>query len=946
MRRRNTDSFDDVDFLVASQQQTIASVRGSPLAVVSPPVQSKDIIGASTEMPATSKDNEFLGAFTGTFQLPPGNSIFEPIQSLERRDSQVKISDSKSTSAPSTPARSNHQDLKRPYFQEDRVYDKYVGKHAEPQSLANKQAYPGSETRVPHHLRAGFATHALSSRPTLRASARHPPWEEMSSSSRQNKSDVSATSSPDVLRNNEYANAPTPNGRSPRRRSSHTSNSLLITNLNSPYKGGSPSLSAADIMTRGSPFRSPAQQPSQKEAPTDHVSPYEKGTFKLRQIGSPSPKLGPAPRTPPLSPFDDSLSPGLSSKSPYEKNSFRLKSPSRSSPIMGSPTNNTSLRKAEKKNLSGDDFSLPGDKRRNRLRPDSSFSRRSLFDRHEKSGGSATSSPKELAREQDEELRHSPLFMSLTGGTVPGEAKRSMLPVSSSMGPSALESSESRKYFASSPVTIQNRKHRILSDISESIDSYRGTPSPVPPTLADSGEFNPEMAGLSRDLRCNLLSAYAREDATTGQNHDSLSVSNSNDLSRSSSHSGGGLSKRGDKAKTHLNIAEKLAARVEGRMALEKTKRTKATSLTSNKLFLDQEASENAHTGFLNGKTTIGFGEAYFGSDASHAQTTAVTFVSDDQSSHIDFAGKSQKPHVKIAYEPPTRANQAADDEEDLFGGKSAWRNGGQPFKRITSVNTLVPRSKKHAGGEQLRVAKMDNSSDVATLQAAKEVSPGRESTAEAKGNLDEYIYKSLNVSTSRKARQNNLEVTESAGVKLEVDMSTNKLTNEDEEEEGEDIGRASNSLLFFRSGVKRGDLLEVTENLVEMRNTMTVTGRTAMKRVFPEVKNGKKIYVNGTEIALFRHKNTVYAIGTQCPHRKGPLHLGDIEDVEKHGLCVVCPWHRWTFRLVDGALVKPANRDVQAAETYVVEVDDITDEICIGFQEFSDQLFCGDVEF
>ena len=135
-------------------------------------------------------------------------------------------------------------------------------------------------------------------------------------------------------------------------------------------------------------------------------------------------------------------------------------------------------------------------------------------------------------------------------------------------------------------------------------------------------------------------------------------------------------------------------------------------------------------------------------------------------------------------------------------------------------------------------------------------------------------------------------------------------------------------------------------ENLVLKKNTMTVTGRTAIKRVFPDAKNGRQIMVNGTKVALYRAADEVFAITVQCPHRKGPLHMGDIEDLDTHGPCVVCPWHRWTFRLRDGACVKPSGREKDAASsalTYTVQVDSETGEISVGFQSFANSLFDND---
>jgi nitrite reductase/ring-hydroxylating ferredoxin subunit len=172
-------------------------------------------------------------------------------------------------------------------------------------------------------------------------------------------------------------------------------------------------------------------------------------------------------------------------------------------------------------------------------------------------------------------------------------------------------------------------------------------------------------------------------------------------------------------------------------------------------------------------------------------------------------------------------------------------------------------------------------------------------------------------------------------------DMESLTLNPEEQEQANSKTrtNNTENNLMFFKTGVLRHNLLDVNDNLVELKNTMTVTGRTAIKRVFPELKNGMKIEINGQNIALYRSKDIVYAVGTECPHRKGPLHLGDIEDVEKHGLCVVCPWHRWTFRLTDGLLVKPDRGD-QKAIIFPVEIDEITDEVSIGFEQFDNNLF------
>jgi nitrite reductase/ring-hydroxylating ferredoxin subunit/uncharacterized membrane protein len=60
-----------------------------------------------------------------------------------------------------------------------------------------------------------------------------------------------------------------------------------------------------------------------------------------------------------------------------------------------------------------------------------------------------------------------------------------------------------------------------------------------------------------------------------------------------------------------------------------------------------------------------------------------------------------------------------------------------------------------------------------------------------------------------------------------------------------------------------------------------------------------KRITVDGTDIALFRRGNQVYAVNAVCPHAGGPLDEGQVE-----GETVQCPWHDSVFDLADGSIV------------------------------------------
>lgn len=65
------------------------------------------------------------------------------------------------------------------------------------------------------------------------------------------------------------------------------------------------------------------------------------------------------------------------------------------------------------------------------------------------------------------------------------------------------------------------------------------------------------------------------------------------------------------------------------------------------------------------------------------------------------------------------------------------------------------------------------------------------------------------------------------------------------------------------------------------------------------EIPDGGSIRrtVGGKEIALFRKGSDVYAVDATCPHRRGPLDGGELEEE----FIVVCPWHGWRFDIRTG---------------------------------------------
>jgi len=68
----------------------------------------------------------------------------------------------------------------------------------------------------------------------------------------------------------------------------------------------------------------------------------------------------------------------------------------------------------------------------------------------------------------------------------------------------------------------------------------------------------------------------------------------------------------------------------------------------------------------------------------------------------------------------------------------------------------------------------------------------------------------------------------------------------------------------------------------------------------------GRAVDVDGLRVAIYRVGEEVYALSGRCPHANGPLGHGWLEDGE-----VVCPLHRWRFRLSDGRCTTMHGQDV-----------------------------------
>jgi nitrite reductase/ring-hydroxylating ferredoxin subunit len=84
---------------------------------------------------------------------------------------------------------------------------------------------------------------------------------------------------------------------------------------------------------------------------------------------------------------------------------------------------------------------------------------------------------------------------------------------------------------------------------------------------------------------------------------------------------------------------------------------------------------------------------------------------------------------------------------------------------------------------------------------------------------------------------------------------------------------------------------------------------------------HGKRVVVDGVEIALFKAEGKVYAITNVCPHNRfSLLHEGEFKD------CVVtCPMHGWSFDVrtgnpvAGGGRVKKYETEVMNGKVFVV---------------------------
>ncbi len=139
---------------------------------------------------------------------------------------------------------------------------------------------------------------------------------------------------------------------------------------------------------------------------------------------------------------------------------------------------------------------------------------------------------------------------------------------------------------------------------------------------------------------------------------------------------------------------------------------------------------------------------------------------------------------------------------------------------------------------------------------------------------------------------------------------------------------------MFFPTDIQEKDLLDA-ENFPP-QYLYSVTGRVKKKRGVSEAKPGKKVFVNETNIAIFKYKGEIFAIEDRCSHQGGPLNIGDIEEIDGHA-CVSCPWHGFSFDLETGVCLAPKGNYKQ--QVFDVKIND-DGTLSLGFRGINNSIF------
>jgi len=84
----------------------------------------------------------------------------------------------------------------------------------------------------------------------------------------------------------------------------------------------------------------------------------------------------------------------------------------------------------------------------------------------------------------------------------------------------------------------------------------------------------------------------------------------------------------------------------------------------------------------------------------------------------------------------------------------------------------------------------------------------------------------------------------------------------------------------------------------------------------------GRQVTFGNKVIALFNLGNEFVAVGSQCPHKEGPLADGIV-----CGKTVTCPLHNWVIDLESGSALNGEEGKVEVYPTRIID-----GKVCIAF--------------
>ena len=88
--------------------------------------------------------------------------------------------------------------------------------------------------------------------------------------------------------------------------------------------------------------------------------------------------------------------------------------------------------------------------------------------------------------------------------------------------------------------------------------------------------------------------------------------------------------------------------------------------------------------------------------------------------------------------------------------------------------------------------------------------------------------------------------------------------------------------------------------------------------------KEGRRVYYENYEIALFNLGSEYLAVDNRCPHKQGPLADGIVA-----GKAVFCPLHNWKISLEKGCALSGG---IGQVKTYPVKV--VENKVYVAFDE------------